>query len=640
MENKALKMNLNIIKSKYPNLYDRLNDTFENNLDIQVLESKDKNKYMRIGNGERTININSRYKPIDEARAWVKNIDLQNDSKLIIFGFGLGYRIKELCKRITSEKSLLIIEPNIEIFKKSILNIDFSEVLEKNNVTLLIGEPMDVVKKNVLSFTNWTNISNINLIYISNYDKLFQDELMFYIKTIKDIININIGNYNTIKKFNQLFYSNFIENIPHIVESINIKELFNKFQNKPAIIVSAGPSLAKNVELLKEIKNKALIICVGTALRVLLDKGIKPDLVITVDPDTPNYRHFDNIEFDNIPLVYYSCVYPNILNKHNGEKFVFKFQDIYVGKTINNYMNDIEKLSSGGSVVHNALDLAIKMGSNPIIFIGQDLAYTDNKTHSDGTVYENDSLERIEENSKLVILRDVNIRGTSHKIKEEKRTVVVRDIYGNNVITDEVLYSYLKWLENVIEANKDRIYIDATEGGAKIEGTNVLTLKETIEKYCSNDIEVKEIIERIIKESKIDTTQLLNDFENIEIQLKEIISQSFQISEQVNALLEKFDSLNDVEKLKLLSKLKKLEDTLKSYNEGFNSIEFILNPVLLDINDSIYNKNKITLKKQLEINKAYFKGINRCATKVLSSIEELIENNFIKIMEFTINIRS
>ena len=621
-EDTVFNKNMNVIKNKYPDLYNRLTNSSEDKLDIQILEARDKNKYMRINNEIRTININSRYKPLDEAKKWVENIKISRNSKFVIFGFGFGYRIRELSNKMTNENSLLVIEPNIDIFKKAISNVDYSQVLKKSNLILVIGEEVDVVKKNVLTFTNWTNVKNVDFIYISNYEKLFNAELLFYIKIVKDIININIGNYNTIKRFNKLFYSNFIENIPHIVESINIEELFGKFQNKPAIIVSAGPSLAKNVELLKDIKNKALIICVGTALRVLLDKGIIPDLVITVDPHIYNYRHFENIEFDNIPLVYYSCVNPNILNEHKGEKFVFKFQDIYLGEVINNYMKDIEKLNSGGSVAHNALDLAIKMGADPIVFIGQDLAYTDDKTHSKGTIYENNNLE---------------------DEKENKKIVSVKDIYGNDIMTSEILYNYLRWFENVIEHNNDRTYIDATEGGAKIKGTNILTFKDTIEKYCTKDIGIKEIIKRMIDENKlnkIDITQLLVNLENLQKELIEIQNLCLKTEMLTKELIEKYDNMNDKEIIKKIKKIKTFENKLKSYVEGIKAIEFILNPILIDINNSRQNNDTVTLKEQVEISKLYFESINKCANTALSSIEELIENNFVRIMEFTINIRS
>lgn len=640
-KNEVFAKNINSIKNKYPNLYRKLSKSSNSYLDIQVLESRDKNKYMRINNGKKTININSRYSPIDEATKWAEGIELKNNSKLIIYGFGLSYRLKELSKKIKEDSSILIIEPNIDIFRNTVLNVDCSEIFEKDNISLLIGESIEEIKKHVLKYTNWTNMKNIDFIYMPNYEKLFKNELMYYVRIVKDIININLGNYNTIKRFSNLFYSNFIENIPHIVESINVKELFYKFKNKPVVIVSAGPSLAKNVELLNDIKNKSLIICVGTALRVLLDKGVKPDLVITVDPDIANYKHFEKIKFDDIPLIYYSCVNPNILNEHNGEKFVFKFQDIYLGEVIKNYMKDIGKLSSGGSVAHNALDLAIRMGANPIMFVGQDLAYTDNKTHSQGTIYENDRLERIEDNNKLIISK--KLKNSDHKIREEKKTILIKDIYGNDVITDEVLYSYLKWLENVIESNNDRTYIDATEGGARIEGTNILTLNEAIERYCTNDIKAQETIHTIIKENKknkVNIDKLLNDFNCIMNEIKEIVSKSSDIDKQIDGLIEKYDSISDANILKSLMKLEKVEKSIKSYERGFKAINFILNPVLLDINESISNKDNITLKEQLEINKSYFQGINKCANEALFLIEEFVENNFVKIMEFTININS
>lgn len=113
-------------------------------------------------------------------------------------------------------------------------------------------------------------------------------------------------------------------------------------------------------------------------------------------------------------------------------------------------------VDTGELVATTGLDVAIKMGCNPIIFVGQDLAFTDNKTHSKDIF----SKDIIENNN----LRDVE------------------DIYGNTVKTSKNLYIYLRWIQNRIYKEEDIQFIDSTEGGAKIKGTKVMRLSEVIDK--------------------------------------------------------------------------------------------------------------------------------------------------------------
>ena len=105
------------------------------------------------------------------------------------------------------------------------------------------------------------------------------------------------------------------------------------------------------------------------------------------------------------------------------------------------------------------------MGCNPIVFVGQDLAFTDNKTHS-----------------KATYSKDITV---SENLRE------VEDIYGNIVYTPKNLYIYLRWIQNRINKEESITFIDATEGGARIKGTEILTLEKAIDKYSNKNIRKK-----------------------------------------------------------------------------------------------------------------------------------------------------
>ncbi|QIB27503.1 motility associated factor glycosyltransferase family protein [Caloranaerobacter azorensis] len=122
-----------------------------------------------------------------------------------------------------------------------------------------------------------------------------------------------------------------------------------------------------------------------------------------------------------------------------------------------------------------SLSLADYMGCNPIILIGQDLAYTDGKIHAQNSTYEFD--------------------GNNENLGKD--LIEIEDIYGNKVYTSKVWLSFLRWFELYIRENPEKEYIDATEGGAKIKGTNIMTLNEAIEKYCTEEINIAERLKNI-----------------------------------------------------------------------------------------------------------------------------------------------
>ncbi len=111
-------------------------------------------------------------------------------------------------------------------------------------------------------------------------------------------------------------------------------------------------------------------------------------------------------------------------------------------------------MKTGGSVATTALDVAIRMGGNPIIFVGQDLGFTDNKSHSSKTY--------------------------SRRIFESQGLREVEDIYGNTIQTSKNLYIYLRWIKNRISEENNMEFIDATEGGARIRGTKIMKLRDIV----------------------------------------------------------------------------------------------------------------------------------------------------------------
>ena len=201
------------------------------------------------------------------------------------------------------------------------------------------------------------------------------------------------------------------------------------------------------------------ILAVGRAVRTLLKHNIYPDYIIITDPSEKLYSmQLEGLDID-VPIIVLSTCDKNVMNKYKGRKYIALQRGFDKAEK---YAKDkkVNLVETGGSVATTALDIAIKMKSNPIVFVSQDLAYTENKTHSKETFSKN----TVDSNS----LREV------------------QDINGNIVKTSKNLYIYLRWIQNRIEKEDNIDFIDATEGGARIKGTKVMKLSKIIDKIHLN----------------------------------------------------------------------------------------------------------------------------------------------------------
>ena len=210
--------------------------------------------------------------------------------------------------------------------------------------------------------------SNSKVFIAPNYDKFFNvNKIVAQLKT--DIVSHNCG-ILTRSRFAKEWQENYLQNIKFAVSSCPITQFENKF-DIPAVIVSAGPSLTQELEKLKQLYNKALIICAGSAAPVLLKNNITPHLIVSLDGGFENYDHFKDINYDNIPLFYWPINHYKIQENYRGAKVIFQGS-----QGSDNWYNELIGfepgiIRTGPSVANAALDIACKLTSGPICFIGR-----------------------------------------------------------------------------------------------------------------------------------------------------------------------------------------------------------------------------------------------------------------------------
>ena len=425
----------------------------------------------------RELYLHSRFNPSKEARSLVSKIPLREDTLYVILGGGFGYHIKELLNKLPQSSRIIVVESSA---------VPLGAAMQK----YYHQQGKAWIRDKRLIFTTMDN-SNILTYYLS---ELFIQHHLFYLEMFTHIpsattdekfyrsvtqsissdfpsnLKISLATTEPILKTNLI---NYWDNLETTWKNPSIEKLFGQWTDKPAIVVSAGPSLNAQLDQLRQIQGKVLIICVGTAAKVLINHGITPDFVIVVDPNETSMVQFIGWDTEKTTLLYYQKAWRGIPAAHQGLKFWFTL------------LNDLPipahestckfPFSGGGTVAFSALQFARYVKSDPIILVGQDFAFLDGATHATGTDH-NYSF-----NQEILPEGFFRVPGTNEDM----------------VVTNNIYYSYLKFMQEYILKNQDTRYINTSETGAKIEGTQAMSLEKAVNLYSNSPMNATEKIKQI-----------------------------------------------------------------------------------------------------------------------------------------------
>ncbi len=460
---------------------------FENNLEIlkimgyddlklveplEVEDTKDglhTYTYRYFNEDDKKIYIHSKYNIQREVGIVLEDIDFNRDALYIVYGLGLGYHIKELKKKISSRSFIFVIEKNWDIISTYLRHEDFSEIAN-GNILFFFGDQDEILTRfnhSIFAFNTMPLLGNLTYVILPSYYKIYGKWIHDMNEKIMDTIQHAFFMLGNDMEDTIIGIENNFTNMKKLIESPSIECVKDKYKDIPAIIVSAGPSLDKNISELKKAEGKALIIATDAVLTTLKNHGIVPDAVVSIERGMPTYEKFyKDKDIDNrIVFIGPPVVRKEVLNAMKDNKRLLCLKQ---GEKINEWINnDILKekrlISMGTSCAHVAFAFSQYVGANPIVFIGQDLAYTiDGVTHS----------------------KNVEVRDKINT-KEKPEICYVKGINGEDLPTNEAFKNFLTWYElQIAKDTSGREYIDATEGGALINGTKLMALREMIDKYC------------------------------------------------------------------------------------------------------------------------------------------------------------
>ncbi|EFS3678102.1 motility associated factor glycosyltransferase family protein, partial [Campylobacter coli] len=551
---------------------------------------------------------------------------------LYFYGFGNGILFKALLQN-KNHQHIVVFEKDIEIIWVMFHVLDFSNELQNSRLMILENDKLQAQDYTELcSSKPFFQFSRIYFLELMShyYERFHEDILGLNKKLAENFKNIILRNGNDPLDALQGI-EQFVYNLPQMITHPSYKELLSKRKgiSDTAIIVSTGPSLTKQLPLLKKYANKATIFCADSSYPILAKHGIKPDYVCMLERTeiTAEFFNHDFGEFDkDIIFICAGVVHPKAIEYLKDRNLVITQKVLAFPYYIN--LKDFSYAAVGFSVAHTLSYLATYLSHKNIIFIGQDLAYAENgNSHPDD--YQN-----------------------SANYESQMYKHILTEAYGGKkeIKTHEVWIFFKQILEAMIIKYHITTY-NCTEGGARIEGTiekpflwaceNLLDkdLNKPFEKLeplslnKQNEFLLKAYYKvcKSIKHCRDFSKILSNDFEKIQ----SVYLSLNEKEEDINLAIKKIDEFkNKLENIKQMQDLYEILSPLLIQFELNLARIYVLNP---KTKEDAFNKSILWIKEHLEFMELVYGHIkaqeNALIKNILPLEEKLKERKLDKWME-------
>lgn len=405
--------------------------------------------------------IHSKFKPEDEALKLLQKL-APDANHIVVLGLGLGYHLDLLLQYKEPDTRVLLVEPDLEILKHSLKTLNWRELFARDDFFYCFGPDLNALSASIQNFLELVQFDHLAWLELPSEVRFNQGYFNVARQKIDSEIRTLFYDFKTRIAEEAVVPRNILKNIKGIMQTRAVKHLKDRFAGKPGFIVSAGPSLDRNILFLKKIRDRAVIICVDTALKPLLKRGIHPHFTVTADPSYKNYLHLQGCEKDiRYFLVADTGVAAKVFEDFNDHIFSVSLGKPIV-KMIEENVGEIGELDAWGSVISLALSFALYLGLDPVVFLGQDFAFSGMRNHCRGTSWEEKWLE---------YSRDLGLlqRTEKQSISGIAKMTELEDIYGNPTMSSDRLLLYKNYLVKLLTSVQDRTFINASEGGILTE---------------------------------------------------------------------------------------------------------------------------------------------------------------------------
>ena len=386
------------------------------------------------------VTLHSRFDPIREAEDLVQARGMGGGGNWMVFGFGLGYHLQAALRSLRSVDSLTVVELCPEVVAAAFEHVDLTELLSSPNFQLWLPGGIPSLEQRIADISGEVRV----LIHPSSLALWRRQEL-----PLTDILDrIELDRMNV--RYSGVAYQEAVEQNREILDACNdVESYFGMIDHCPIMVVGAGPSLDDVKPLIKKYRTSLFVIAVNAAFVPLRNAGISPDAVLCVEPRDAAAPSFDGLGEDYIPLICVPGTNPEVVENWNGPRL-----KAYTSSTPSPHT---------GTVAGCALDVALRLGGNPILLAGMDLALSDG-WYAGGVL--KSTAEAAGKMSARTLIDD-------DKMMADACTVAGVD--GNPVPSTRAFKSFIHALEGMVETAKlvhpELRVFDLKSRGALIKGT-------------------------------------------------------------------------------------------------------------------------------------------------------------------------
>lgn len=407
--------------------------------------------------GRPKVFLHSRYDPVKEANKWADEQGITLGDRILTYGVGVGYHVAALLERIGPNGELLLVETNPGLMKLSLEQTDWEPILAHPALKIILVESPDLFAR---------ELSRILSVLLEQNGKLAIFPSMLHTipaenDQIRELLNDSRLTLLNMQYHAEQLSERLKQNYRELVTRPSADQWDGRLKGIPCTLISAGPSLKLALPHLQEFQKRSLIFVVGTALQAVLSAGIKPDVVVLADPEKKILKQLPR-DCSELLLLSLPTVHPDVLARFSRKIFAW-----------NHGIEELEQMGAkykkslyhtGGSVSTLLLDVALRWKGDPLILIGQDLAYSEQgATHADQTMYE----------------------GVNADLSQ---AISIGGVYDSRVYTSRSWRTFLRWIERRLEkAGETRVWNTSTMG-ARIQGTREVSIEYILRELPSSPL--------------------------------------------------------------------------------------------------------------------------------------------------------
>ena len=320
--------NMKALEAKYP-VWAYLLDEVKRkkrNFDVIAEQSLMGDTILKVTQDKKTLYLNGKYAPSAVIERWFEQQGkIEEYAPIVIVGISNGEHIRQIMERAPKTSNILIYEPSLELFRRAMQEVDLSFLFQMDIPVGIIVEGLndEELESYLYLFISYDNMTLLRWYISGNYQELFPQEMEDFVARLKNhVTQIHIG-WNTKLRYTDVRAVNVFVNLPYLYDGYSIRELYGMLpEDVPVIVVSAGPSLNKNIMELKKAVGKACIISTDTAIKPLLNAGIIPNLFVIIDGLKPEVL-FQHKDISKVPMVTMTAVSTEPMACHKGKKFFY-----------------------------------------------------------------------------------------------------------------------------------------------------------------------------------------------------------------------------------------------------------------------------------------------------------------------------